>query len=69
MTNLGEVIKRWRVNQDLGQRGAAKLMGISAATLCRIETGGTTLDTKSLLAIINWLFSESDNGRSKVSER
>lgn len=67
MTNLGEVIKRWRVNKDLGQRGAAKLIGISAATLCRIETGGTTLDSKSLLALLNWLF--KDDGTKKSGSR
>ena len=54
-TVLGDVLRKWRVMSDIDQRTAAKRMGISAATLCRLENGETTPDAHTLLALLTWL--------------
>jgi transcriptional regulator with XRE-family HTH domain len=54
---LGEVIRRWRRNSDVGLREAAKQIGVSHGTLSRIERG-ETMDGVTLAKIIRWLLSE-----------
>lgn len=51
---LGKIIRSWRVNQDLGIREVAAQIGISAATLSRIERG-EKMDGRTLAAILHWL--------------
>ena len=53
--NLGDVLKKWRLMSQLGQRGAAYRIGISASTLCRIENGDTRPDAEAFLKILAWL--------------
>jgi transcriptional regulator with XRE-family HTH domain len=53
--NLGDAIIGWRTKRGLGQRGAAKAMRVSAATVCRIETGEMVPDGENLMKIFNWL--------------
>lgn len=57
---LGDVLKKWRVMSQLEQRGAARMIGISASTLCRIENGETTPDAITLMAVFNWLMKAKD---------
>jgi len=52
--NLGIVLRKWRLMSELGMREAAKQIGISSPTLCRIEMGHSP-DSKTLMAILNWL--------------
>lgn len=54
---LGIVISKWRWAQRLTLRDAAKEMGISAATLMRIERG-EPMDGSTLAKIQLWLFAE-----------
>lgn len=54
---LGSVLKKWRRMEDITVRAASKLMGVSAATLCRIENG-ETMDGVTLARILTWLTSE-----------
>lgn len=54
---LGQVIRRWRRNSDIGLRAAAREIGISHGTLSRIERG-EEMDGQTLAKILRWLFSE-----------
>ncbi len=55
---LGEVLKKWRTMSDIGIRQVAKDIGISAATLSRIERG-ESMDGRTLALIQAWLFREA----------
>ncbi len=55
---LGAVLHNWRYLEQLNIREAAKMMGTSAATLCRIERG-EYMDGKTLGRILTWLMSEA----------
>jgi len=54
---LGIIIERWRWATRTSIRDAAKLMGISAATLSRIENG-RQMDGAALAKIMRWMLSE-----------
>ena len=55
---LGTVLERWRRMERINIRDAAKSIGISAATLSRIENG-ETMDGVTLAKILGWLTSEA----------
>lgn len=65
MKRLGEVMKAWRLANDLGLRGAAKLITlecgqhgtISPATLSRIERA-QPMEAKTLAAVLRFLLGE-----------
>jgi len=48
------ILKKWRLINEIGPREIADEIGISPATLYRIEEG-RALDAKTLLKILNWL--------------
>ena len=52
---IGELIKAWRDKYRLGVRSAAKSIGVSAATISRIERG-KQIDAETMLKLVNWLF-------------
>lgn len=54
LLRLAEVINHWRRIKDKGIREVAKDIGISAATLSRIERG-ENCDGQTLAKIICWL--------------
>ena len=51
---LGDVLRKWRLMRDLTVREAAKVMGLSVATLSRIERG-ENMDGAVLAKILTWL--------------
>jgi transcriptional regulator with XRE-family HTH domain len=51
---LGHVLARYRWAQQITVRDAAKVMGISAATLSRIEHG-EMMDGMTMAKILIWL--------------
>lgn len=53
---LAEVLREYRWALRIGVRDMAKEIGISSATLSRIENGNNC-DAKSLTKIMVWLFS------------
>ncbi len=60
MLHLGRVLRRWRVNEEIDLRTAAKQMGVrSASTLLRIEQGKSP-NVQSLRAILIWLMTDAD---------
>jgi transcriptional regulator with XRE-family HTH domain len=59
-TNLGDALKKWRLMSQLEQRGAARQIGISASTLCRLEKGEVKPDADTFLKILRWLISPSE---------
>lgn len=51
---LGELLKKWRIMNELGLRDMAKDLGVSTSTLSRIERG-ENMDGASLAKILKWL--------------
>ena len=51
---LGKVLRNWRLIADFGVREAAKELGVSPATLSRVERGYAP-DAFTLAKILNWL--------------
>ena len=54
---LGQMLRAWRDANRYGTRETAKEIGVSAATLNRVERG-ENCDARSLTKIINWMFQE-----------
>lgn len=55
---LGMIVKKWRLMVDRDVRSVGKEIGISAATLSRIERGHSP-SGKSLAKILTWMTSGS----------
>jgi transcriptional regulator with XRE-family HTH domain len=55
---IHEIFKMWRFKNNLTMRQAAKKVGVSVPTYCRIEAG-KNLDGSTLLKIINVLFNHT----------
>lgn len=56
---LGTVIRKYRVNSELSLREVGKEIGISAATLMRLEQGRDP-DGQTLAKVLAWLFSSEN---------
>jgi len=54
MKQLGEVINCWRAVRHIGIHEAAKVIGVSHATLSRVERGEPA-DGKTVVKILFWL--------------
>jgi transcriptional regulator with XRE-family HTH domain len=52
--NLSQVLRQWRYAERLELKGAAKLIGISPATLSRIEKG-QSVGGDTLARLVTWL--------------
>jgi transcriptional regulator with XRE-family HTH domain len=51
---IGELIRLWRAENRYGIREAAKLIGVSSATLSRVERG-EGMDAQTLAKLLNWI--------------
>jgi transcriptional regulator with XRE-family HTH domain len=58
---LGQVIRRYRVTSELSLRNMGREIGISAATLMRLEQGRDP-DGATLTKVLIWLFKPTANG-------
>ncbi len=56
---VGLVLAQWRWAEHLNIRDAAKQIGVSIATLSRIEHGHP-MDGRTLGVIMTWLLQETD---------
>jgi len=63
---LGEVLADWRYAQRIGVRDAAKMIGISSATLNRIENDGNA-DAQTLAKILCWLMDSGETRRQRAT--
>jgi len=54
---IGEALKAYRFKREVDQRALAKEIGISASTLCRMESGTNACDAKAFVKLLAWLFS------------
>lgn len=54
---LGEVLRKYRIMNELTLREVGKEIGIGAATLMRLEQGRIP-DGATLAKILNWLLAE-----------
>jgi transcriptional regulator with XRE-family HTH domain len=61
---LGDVLRKWRLMNELDLRSVGAEIGISAATLLRIEQGSAP-DSITFMLLLNWLM----DGRSKDGRR
>ena len=52
---LGQILRKWRISQELTLREVAKEIGISHSTLARIEHG-EACDSDTIAAVLVWLF-------------
>lgn len=52
---LGTVIRKYRINSELSLREVGKEIGISAATLMRLEQGRDP-DGQTVAKVLAWLF-------------
>jgi transcriptional regulator with XRE-family HTH domain len=52
---IGPILRAWREKYDLSVRDAAPTLGVSIATLSRIERGGQ-MDAATQLKLIVYLF-------------
>lgn len=52
---IGEMIQTYRLQNRYGTREYAELIGISHATLNRVENG-SDVDGKTLMKLIEWVF-------------
>lgn len=68
MTNLGKVLKKYRMMSELTLRDVAYEMGISAPTLMRIESGSVP-DGETLMAVFNWLMLKERTIHESNSEK
>lgn len=55
---LGRVIKKYRLMSEKNLRDMAAEIGVSPATLMRIEHG-RSIDAATLVVLLNWLTKES----------
>lgn len=55
---IGQLIAKWRGDRGVGVRAVAKEIGISSATLNRVECG-ENCDAKSLVKILVWALAGS----------
>ncbi len=57
MKQFGEVVKAWRESKDFTLREASVRIGVSTATLSRIEREGVP-DARSLWILLRWLMGD-----------
>lgn len=55
---IGELIRLWRNVENIGVRDLGKEIGVSAATISRIESS-KSVDCRTMLKLIFWLFEGS----------
>lgn len=53
-TNLGTLLRRWRLVEDIGVRELASRIGVSCATISRMERGHA-MDADTLVKVLVWL--------------
>lgn len=57
---LGRAIKALRFLEQKDVRTLAREIGVSPATISRLETGKTGVELRSYLRILNWLIAVDD---------
>ena len=55
---LGKMIRIYRAAEGVEQRDLAVEIGMSASTLCRLESGHGGLDAGNLVKLLAWLTAE-----------
>jgi transcriptional regulator with XRE-family HTH domain len=61
---LGRIIADYRFANNLGVRAVAQQIGVSHATLSRVERG-EACDGATLVAILRWLTDNSESRKTK----
>lgn len=59
---LGDVLRKWRLMNELDLRSVGAEIGISAATLLRIEQGRAP-DSITFMLVLNWLMGDRTDER------
>lgn len=64
-TNLGEVLRKWRVMRELTIREASKIIGLHYTTYFRLEEGRHP-DSETMLKLWNWFVkAKSQQGKAR----
>lgn len=58
---IGTVLRKWRRAEDRDMRSVADEIGLSLATLQRLETG-QDCDAKTLRTVLYWLLADENKG-------
>jgi len=61
-TNLGRCLQTYRALSEISIRDLAPKIGISSATLMRIEHG-YAMDASSLMKVLTWLMAHREESR------
>ena len=59
-----EVIKKYRIMNEMSQRKLADEIGVDHSTFCRFENG-EDISARTMMSIINWLFEDATNKKIK----
>lgn len=59
---IGKVLHSYRVMNEISLRDLGKQLGISAATLMRLEKGNN-IDAQSMFKVMQWLFGNAKGGK------
>jgi transcriptional regulator with XRE-family HTH domain len=52
---LSDMLWSYRTLNRLTMRDLGKMIGVSAATILRIETQGREMDSATLMKVLNWM--------------
>lgn len=58
-TNLGAMLRSYRLLREQEQRALGPAIGVSAATICRLEAGYMP-DADNLVKLLNWMLKVED---------
>jgi transcriptional regulator with XRE-family HTH domain len=62
---IGRIIHRWRWIEGKSQTSVSKEIGVSKATMSRLEHG-KQIDAESLMKVMNWLTANAPNTKDEV---
>lgn len=65
---IGQIIRSWRIHEELTVRQVAARIGCLPSTLCRIEHG-EQCDSRTLAAVLRWLMEEPAERRERKEQR
>lgn len=64
---IGKLLVMYRAMQSLGTRGLAEEIGVSAATINRLEKG-KEIEGKTMIKIVTWLFLDEERAVMTAKE-
>ena len=66
---LGKIIRRWRLSNEFSVRQISQEIGIAPSTLIHMEMGKVPPHSATLIAVMQWLLGENNNGTGEDQGR